>query len=378
MAVLVEGTENNYLKFAKILAKYLTTHSSKFQTLLRQEGVKMRAFEYIEQLGTQPSKPNYDFILLLAALNIKAWRVLFDTTKGLSQKYIILDQINSNLPFESFKDDEKVTIYLDKGKIVPLIAEDADCFSDSQESVELLNDKDLEGRVDLSKHFLNEDTFVDLNRVDSPYSKPYRNNKVSMEVKLQDTLPKRLPVEVSFSKASESQFRSISPNMQSQVNRSPLNPDFMNRNQNYFMTPSYQHMNENSASLRGPPPGLLQVEKQIKRSKIPYAQNQYKSVIQKNPVQNLMMGLPMTRQIQDKNHAKFNSEKAVPYMSFNQRPSEAVEPPKTAVTANMSVKSKAFNPKNKDLSKSLIEPKPAPPQMVNFGQNSQVSKGKIS
>jgi hypothetical protein len=199
-----------------------------------------------------------------------------------------------------------------------------------------------------------------------------------MEVKLQDTLPKRLPVEVSFSKASESQFRSISPNMQSQVNRSPLNPDFMNRNQNYFMTPSYQHMNENSASLRGPPPGLLQVEKQIKRSKIPYAQNQYKSVIQKNPVQNLMMGLPMTRQIQDKNHAKFNSEKAVPYMSFNQRPSEAVEPPKTVITANMSVKSKAFNPKNKDLSKSLIEPKPAPPQIVNFGQNSQVSKGKIS
>lgn len=90
------------------------------------------------------------------------------------------------------------------------------------------------------------------------------------------------------------------------------------------------------------------------------------------------MGLPVSRQIQDTNHVKFNSEKAVPYFAFNHRASEAIDAPKTVVTANMSVKSRAFNPKNKDLSKSLIEPKPLPPQMINFKQNSQSSKGKIA
>ena len=249
MSVLVDGTENNYMKFAKTLAKYLAKHSAKFQVLLKQEDVMMKAFEYIQQLGTSPSKPNYDFILLLAALNIKACRVLFDTSKGLSQKCIILNQVNRDLPFDSFKIEEKVTVYLYKGKIVPLVSDNADCFSDSQDSIELINDQELEDRDDLSKHFLNEDTIMDLNRVDSPYVKPFRNNKASIEVKLQDTLPKRLPVELSFSKASENQFRSISPNIQSQIQHSPIPPEFMNRNPNYFMNPNYQHMNEKSASL---------------------------------------------------------------------------------------------------------------------------------
>lgn len=143
MAILMEDKQQGYSKYIENLISFLIANKSKSQLFLKSLDIDMAFDAYIKSLQEQSYDGEWEFILLLAAWDIRACRIIFDTENGLSSKWIKLLESENQIPYKYFDDDKKVSVYLYKNKIIPLIDYYESDWSDSQSSEELLNDEEI-------------------------------------------------------------------------------------------------------------------------------------------------------------------------------------------------------------------------------------------
>lgn len=143
MAVLMEDKQQGYSKYIENLISFLIANKLKSQMFLKSMDIDLAFDAYIKSLQERSYDEELEFILLLAAWDIRAWRIIFDTENGLSSKCIKILESENQIPYKYFDDDKKVSVYLYKNKIIPLIDYYESDWSDSQSSEELLNDQEI-------------------------------------------------------------------------------------------------------------------------------------------------------------------------------------------------------------------------------------------
>ena len=237
---------------------FLITNKTKAQTLLKGLDVELGFDQYIQAIQSKSQFPEQEFIFLLASLDIRAWRVIFDTETGLSSKSIKLVESENQTPFKEFEEDKKVSVYLYQNKIIPLINNDDSDWSDSQTSEELLNDEEIEHKKGMPKVNTDIRSFM-----------PPNNESMGMNSR-QDmyNLRSQLPPEINTIDSAYNQrnnntnWQSLKKISQSQKSEGMGTPN-KDRKTAKFLRQNYQKLAYKSISANYPPPGLELFEPNI-------------------------------------------------------------------------------------------------------------------
>ena len=240
--------------------------------------------------------------------------MIFDTETGLSSKSIKLLESDSQKQFKEFEEDKKVSVYLYKNKIIPLISKDDSELSDSQSSEELLNDEEIDSRIIASKittdtSFMNK-SLIPINKITSQGVKIPQNHHL---------------LRPNIINSSQSLISNQNDNWQGILPQSKLNitPD---KNRKIYEK-NLSKISYNSISQYQAPPGL-----DMNDSKIPQMAQQIQVPFGMYP--------PFMPQPRDMAQ-NFQSNKTIPQMEKYNR--NKLEKPKN--TLHLNKNSNSFKPK---------------------------------